>query len=84
MDRKVVDGAVNGTGWFTRASAWISHVLDKYVVDGLVNLMGWVCAEGSYIFRRGQTGLIQNYALATLFGVFTFVTVYLVARFVGL
>ena len=46
--------------------------------------MGWVCAEGSYIFRRGQTGLIQNYALATLFGVFTFVTVYLVARFVGL
>ena len=84
VDRKVVDGAVNGTGWFTRGSAWISHVLDKYVVDGLVNLMGWVCAEGSYIFRRGQTGLIQNYALATLFGVFTFVTVYLVARFVGL
>ena len=84
VDRKVVDGAVNGTGWFTRASAWISHVLDKYVVDGLVNLVGWVCAEGSYIFRRGQTGLIQNYAVAALFGVFTFVTVYLVARFVGL
>ena len=84
VDRKVVDGAVNGTGWFTRASAWVSHVLDKYVVDGLVNLVGWVCAEGSYIFRRGQTGLIQNYAVAALFGVFTFVTVYLVARFVGL
>lgn len=84
VDRKVVDGAVNGTGWFTRASAWISHVLDKYVVDGLVNLLGWVCAEGSYILRRGQTGLIQNYAVAALFGVFTFVTVYLVARFVGL
>ena len=84
VDRKVVDGAVNGTGWFTRASAWISHVLDKYVVDGLVNLVGWVCAEGSYILRRGQTGLIQNYAVAALFGVFTFVTVYLVARFVGL
>ena len=84
VDRKVVDGAVNGTGWFTRALAWVSHVLDKYVVDGLVNLVGWVCAEGSYIFRRGQTGLIQNYAVAALFGVFTFVTVYLVARFVGL
>ena len=37
FDGGVVDGAVNGTGWTTRASATISHVLDKYVVDGLVN-----------------------------------------------
>ena len=56
---------------------------DKYIVDGLVNLAAWICAEGSYIFRRGQTGLIQNYAVATLFGVFAFVTMYLVARYVG-
>ena len=83
VDRNVVDGAVNGTGWVTRASAWVSHVLDKYVVDGLINLVAWVCAEGSYVFRRVQTGLIQNYAFATLFGVFAFVTVYLVARYVG-
>jgi len=83
VDRRVVDGAVNGTGWLTRASAWVSHVLDKYVVDGLVNLVGWICAEGSYVFRRGQTGLIQNYALATLFGLFVFVTLYVVTRYVG-
>ena len=80
VDRNVVDGAVNGTGWLTRAASWVSHVLDKYVVDGIVNLVGWVCSEGSYIFRRGQTGLIQNYAVATLFGVFTFVTLYLIVR----
>ena len=83
VDRNVVDGAVNGTGWLTRAASWVSHVLDKYVVDGLVNLVGWICAEGSYVFRRGQTGLIQNYALATLFGVFAFATMYLVVRYVG-
>ena len=83
VDRQVVDGAVNGTGWLTHAASWVSHVLDKYVVDGFVNLVGWICAEGSYVFRRGQTGLIQNYALATLFGVFTFVTLYLVVRYVG-
>jgi len=53
------------------------------VVDGLVNLLGWICHEGSYTFRRLQTGLIQNYAVATLFGVFVFVTMYLVARYVG-
>ena len=84
VDRNVVDGVVNGTGWLTRALSWVSHVLDKYVVDGLVNLVAWVCAEGSYVFRRVQTGLIQNYAVATLFGVFAFVTVYLLARYGGL
>ena len=83
VDRDVVDGAVNGTGWLTRASSWVSHVVDKYLVDGMFNLLAWVCAEGSYVFRRVQTGLIQNYAVATLFGVFAFVTVYLVARYVG-
>ena len=83
VDRSVVDGAVNGTGWVTRASSWVSHVVDKYVVDGMFNLLAWICAEGSYVFRRVQTGLIQNYALATLFGVVAFVTMYLIARYVG-
>ncbi len=83
VDRHVVDGAVNGVGWLTRACAWVSHVFDKYLVDGMFNLLAWVCTEGSYVFRRVQTGLIQNYALATLFGVFAFVTMYLIARYVG-
>ena len=83
VDRNVVDGAVNGTGWLTRASAWVSNVVDKYVVDGLVHLVASICAEGSYRFRRVQTGLIQNYAVATLFGVFAFVTLYIVVRYVG-
>ncbi len=80
FDARVVDGAVNGTGWTTVASSRISHVLDKHVVDGLVNLVGWVCQEGSYGFRRVQTGLIQNYAFATLVGVFAFVTWFLIGR----
>jgi NADH-quinone oxidoreductase subunit L len=83
VDRNVVDGAVNGAGWLTRALSWVSHVLDKYIVDGVVNLFAWICAEGSYMFRRGQTGLIQNYAVASLFGVFACATVYLVVRFMG-
>ncbi len=80
VDRRVVDGAVNGTGWATIAASWVSHVLDKYVVDGLVNLIAWIFGEASYVFRRAQTGLIQNYAFATLLGVFAFVTWFLVAR----
>ena len=80
VDKRVVDGTVNGTGWTTLAMSWISHVLDKYVVDGFINFVAWVCSEASYIFRRAQTGLIQNYAFATLLGVFAFVTWFLFAQ----
>ena len=82
FDGAVVDGAVNGSGWLTRASAWVSHLIDKHAVDGIVNLIGWTASETSYVLRRVQTGLIQNYALATLLGVFMFVflTMYLLVR----
>ncbi len=80
VDRTVVDGAVNGSGWLTVLSAWFSHLTDTYVVDGLVNLIGRAGEESSFAFRRLQTGLIQNYALVMLFGVFAFVSLYLFAR----
>jgi NADH-quinone oxidoreductase subunit L len=80
FDRKVIDGAVDGSSWVTRVAAWISHMFDKYVVDGLVNLIGWASGQGSFGMRRLQTGLVQNYALVMIFGVFVFLTVYLLAR----
>jgi NADH-quinone oxidoreductase subunit L len=80
FDRKVVDGAVNGTGWVTVISAWLSGLTDRAVVDGAVNLVGRVVEEGSFLFRRLQTGLVQNYALLMVFGVFAFVTIYLFVR----
>ena len=80
FDRRVVDGAVNGTGWVTVISAWFSGLTDRTVVDGLVNLVGRICEEGSYGFRKLQTGLVQNYALLMLLGVFAFVTIYLFVR----
>jgi NADH-quinone oxidoreductase subunit L len=80
FDRLIVDGAVNGSGVLTRISAWFSHMADKYLVDGAVNLLGWTAGEGSLFVRRLQTGLVQNYALLMLVGVFVFLTVYLIAR----
>jgi NADH-quinone oxidoreductase subunit L len=80
FDRNVVDGAVNGTGWATVISAWFSGLTDRTVVDGLVNLVGWTVQESSHLFRRLQTGLVQNYALLMLLGVFAFVSVYLFVR----
>jgi NADH-quinone oxidoreductase subunit L len=80
VDRRVVDGAVNGTGWVTIVSAWVSGLTDSAVVDGLVNLVGRVVQESSLVFRRVQTGLVQNYALLMLFGIFAFVGIYLFMR----
>jgi NADH-quinone oxidoreductase subunit L len=77
FDRTVVDGAVNGTSWITVVSAWFSGLTDRTIVDGAVNLVGWIVQESSHAFRRLQTGLVQNYAMLMLFGIFAFVTVYL-------
>jgi NADH-quinone oxidoreductase subunit L len=80
VDRHVVDGAVNGTGWLTVVSAWLSGLTDRAVVDGLVNFIGRFIEEGSFWFRRFQTGLVQTYALLMLFGIFVFVSIYLLVR----
>ena len=76
----MVDGAVNGSSWVTLFSSWLSGLTDRTVVDGLVNLVGRICEEGSFWFRKLQTGLVQNYALLMLFGIFAFVSIYLFAR----
>ena len=80
VDRNVVDGAVNGTGWITVIGAWLSGLTDRRVVDGLVNFVGWIVQESSLVFRRVQTGLLQNYAMLMLFGIFAFVGIYLFVR----
>ena len=63
---------VNGVAWITRdIVARFSDVWDRYVVDGiLVKLTAAVLANGSYVFRAVQNGLVQQYALAMLIGVF--------------
>ena len=80
FDRNVVDGAVNGSGWLTIVSAWFSGLADRSVVDGVVNLVGRICEEGSFSFRKLQTGLVQNYAMWMLIGIFAFVSIYLFMR----
>jgi NADH-quinone oxidoreductase subunit L len=80
FDRRVVDGAVNGSAWLTQIASWLSHMTDKYIVDGAVGLVAWSAGRGSFLVRRIQTGLVQNYALLMLLGVFAFLTVLLLAR----
>jgi len=77
VDNHVIDGAVNGSAWFTRLNSSISIWYDTYIVDGLVNLIGWTVKINSFIFRRCMTGYIQNYALIIIFGVVAITCIYL-------
>jgi len=80
FDRRVVDGFVNGSGWATLLGSWMSGLTDRAVVDGIVNGLGTRIQRASYSMRHLQTGLVQNYALLMLFGVFAFASLYLFVR----
>ncbi|MFQ6082481.1 MAG: NADH-quinone oxidoreductase subunit L, partial [Candidatus Aminicenantia bacterium] len=74
-DLKVIDGAVNGSAWLTRSTSFFSGIFDLKVIDGIVNFIGWILKQKSFIFRKIQTGAIQNYALAIIFGLLAFITI---------
>ena len=68
FDSGVVDGAVNLTARISVVASRIQSWFDLYIVDGIVNMIAnitWLC---SAIFRRLQTGLVQNYILIAFFG----------------
>ena len=68
FDLSVIDGLVNGTGWVTRFTAWLSHKMDIYLVDGFFNSMATLVDSNSGFWRRLQTGYLQNYALILAVG----------------
>jgi NADH-quinone oxidoreductase subunit L len=78
IDRWIVDGLVNGVRHATVfAFGHGSSIFDKYVVDGAVNGVGWGAKSGSMMFRRAQSGLLQNYALIMGGGIVLIALVYL-------
>jgi len=76
VDSNFVDGAVNGSASTTRGTATVSRLFDTYVVDGLVNLIGWINMALNRIATSFQTGLIQRYDLAAVFGIVVFILIY--------
>ncbi|MFQ5736594.1 MAG: NADH-quinone oxidoreductase subunit L, partial [Thermodesulfobacteriota bacterium] len=78
FDLGVIDWIVNFAGWFTRFTAWLSHKFDIYIVDGIVNSMATVVSFNSGIWRRLQTGYLQNYAFIFVIGIIALVVKVLV------
>src|SRR5688572_3407984 len=78
FDAWIVDGLVNGVRHLTViAFGYGSNLFDKYVVDGAVNGVAWGAKGGSMMFRRVQSGLVQNYALIMGGGIVLIALVYL-------
>ena len=69
MDKWVIDGLVNFSGWMTRATAFINGAIDRYLVDGAVNLVATGTLRTGNRLRQIQTGRIQSYAFGLLGGV---------------
>jgi NADH-quinone oxidoreductase subunit L len=70
FDSGVIDGGVNGAGWFTRFAGTLSSWWDKWVIDWFfVNGPAYVTRMLSYPARMVQWGLVQWYALVMVFGV---------------
>ena len=75
FDAYVVDGIVNGAGYFARGAAWIGGAIDRYFVDGLVNGVAAVIRSGGSGISRLQSGVIQNYVLAVFGGVIVLIAI---------
>src|ERR1700757_4261855 len=77
LDVHVIDGAVNGAGWSTRAAATLSKWWDQWIIDGLaVNGPAILARMLSYPFRLFEWGLVQWYALVMVAGLLGFVFYY--------
>lgn len=78
IDANIIDGIVNGVRNLTVvALGYGSNLFDKYVVDGAVNGVAYTAKGGSTMFRRMQSGLVQNYALIMGGGIVLLAVVYL-------
>lgn len=78
IDRWIVDGLVNSVRHVTVvALGFGSNLFDRYVVDGAVNGVAAGARGGSMMFRRMQSGLVQNYALIMGGGIVLIALVYL-------
>ncbi|MEK7205762.1 MAG: hypothetical protein AAB254_09685, partial [candidate division NC10 bacterium] len=80
VDERVVDGAVNAVADVVLGASLISARADRSLVDGAVNRIADLVFWASAVLRRLQTGVIQNYLLAMVFGIFVIAVLFLMFR----
>ena len=75
LDRRIVDGLVDGTARLVRRVSGLAIAVDEGAVDGAVNGIGRAHLAASGVLRRLQTGRISHYALAVVLGVVLVITI---------
>ena len=76
FDDNVIDGAVNGAGWLTRGTSYVSGKFDNIIIDGFVNLLAYLAGIAGLILRKLQTGKVQTYIIYVVLAVTVFYFVY--------
>jgi len=75
IDLRVIDGAVNAVGYLTIAASKAEGSFDLKVIDGAVDGTGWLVRFLGRIFRRFQTGQVQEYIILVSIAVLAIVVV---------
>lgn len=69
FNRIIIDkGIVDNTGYFTQRLAMENGEFDHDIVDGTINAISTISFWAGRAFRLIQSGIIQNYAGAVIFG----------------
>ena len=63
IDKYLVDGLVNMTGWATKVSAFFVGLFDNRVVDGAVNGAASTAVNGGRLLRETHAGRVRMYVL---------------------
>lgn len=69
FDMYVIDGIVNGAGWVVGRLASFEGAFDLAIIDGAVNGTSKTVKGMGNLFRRLQTGKIQEYLIIVSIGV---------------
>ncbi len=80
IDVALVDGTVNGVRHATIFASHLSSAFDRWVVDLGVNAAGWTVRGFSRLVRALQTGQVQQYATAMLFGAVLLLSLWIVIK----
>ncbi|MEX2047294.1 MAG: NADH-quinone oxidoreductase subunit L [Chloroflexota bacterium] len=67
-DRRIVEAL--------RAAFGAMWAFDVHIIDGLANRLGWLAGIGGGALRRAQTGIVGNYALTIVMGLFVILVAY--------
>jgi hypothetical protein len=68
VDRRLVDGVVNGVRHATVGLSWVSGIVDLRVLDGLAGRAGDAVEMASFAFRRLQVRFVQGSIMVMVFG----------------